>query len=307
MANEARKLYFPTNPKIIKEFLYVLRRIDGQEEKTPKEEWKKYRINQNCSGTGNPMGEDEVNILKKLNQEKIIKLKDGNVSGEVYYTYFRTTERFQGYKEVLDKKLEELDKKQKEREAPIDITPKDVIKQPTLREIQKDAEQGMRIIQEHQHQKELQRREFKQRRILNSKEDKKIHALNTIIEYIEPYYPKQKNISMDYYYFNFEDRMVDSKLFEKFLEETKKEKCFKDFNRTNYTGGTKFSFIEVDLKKIKEFKERIDKRLKEESTPPKKELFKLFPEIYGMGINLKVLPDRFKMLWDNLIKKFTKK
>lgn len=163
-------------------------------------------------------------------------------------------------KNFIIKKTEEMDVYNIEAE-PKEIFTENIIKQPTFSEIQESAEQGNMILRGHYHQEELQRKAFKQQRILNSENDKRIHALNIIAEHIGPYYPKQKNINIDYYYFNYEDRMVDSKLFEKFLEETKKEAVFKDFVRTNYAGGTRFGFININIENLNKFKEKLKEKL----------------------------------------------
>jgi len=159
----------------------------------------------------------------------------------------------------------------KPHQEPVELFKNNVVKEQTYEEITKDARRWSEILSERNHQTQLQRKGFKQQRILNSKEDKKIHALDIITERIKPYYPQQKDISIDYYYFNYEDRMDDSKLFEKFLEEAKNKECFEQFSRTNCADGIGFSFFNVDLKKITKFKEKLLIKLKN-LTPSKTDL-----------------------------------
>lgn len=98
----------------------------------------------------------------------------------------------------------------------------------------------------------IHKENLKQNRILAAKEDKFTHALNTIIEWSE-HYEDGKNFPLDYYYFNFEDRMDDSKTLERFLDKLKDAGCFKSWSRTNYTGGTRFGFVGVSLEKLKSY------------------------------------------------------
>lgn len=142
----------------------------------------------------------------------------------------------------------------------IDLTPKMDIKQPTWAEISKASVKGTSETIKMNFEKEMQNKQFKNQRILNSKEDKKVHALNTIIERIEPYYHDQKNIIIDYHYFNYEDRKDDSRLLEKFLDTAKNRHCFTNFTRTNYSGGTKFSFTDINLDKIKKYRDELLKQ-----------------------------------------------
>ena len=103
---------------------------------------------------------------------------------------------------------------------------------------------------------EEMRKKMKYDRILNSKKDKYEHALDIIIERIESYDDNRKSESIDYYYFNFEDRMVDSRMLERFFQKLKKFGCFSNFNRTNYASGTRFSFSEISISKLKKYKRK---------------------------------------------------
>ncbi len=131
-------------------------------------------------------------------------------------------------------------------------------------EIQEKAAEGMRWTLDRQLQEQLQRKRFKQDRILQSKEDKYIHAINEIIERLESYDDGQTNISIDYHYFNFEDRMDDSKIFERFLDKLVHAGCLEKFGRSNYASGTNFSFIGVNLKKLKEYKTTLGEEKKDD-------------------------------------------
>lgn len=126
-------------------------------------------------------------------------------------------------------------------------------------EITGEADRGMRWLNEKHHQTQLQRKQFKQDRILQTKKDKYVHAIDEIIERLESYDDGRKNISIDYHYFNFEDRMDDSKIFERFLDKLVRAGCLEKFGRSNYAGGTSFSFIGVDLGKLKKYREKIIK------------------------------------------------
>lgn len=109
------EINLPTNPDIIEEYLYLLNIIDKETQRASKEEWIKHGINQGLFASGVPVGEQETNILRKWNQEGIIKLKNSNLDGKEYWTYLKPTERFQEYK----KRLEEQSKKVKAKDEEI--------------------------------------------------------------------------------------------------------------------------------------------------------------------------------------------
>lgn len=153
----------------------------------------------------------------------------------------------------------------------IDITPKMDIKHPTLAGISRDSQRGMGEIAKRHHAEEMQRRQFKNQRILNSKEDKKIHALNTIIERTEPCYPSQKDVSIDYYHFNYEDRVDDGKLLANFLDIAKNKGCFNGFTTTNDFRKTIINFIEIDLNKTKKYRDELLEQQNNLNTKKRKE------------------------------------
>ncbi len=167
-------------------------------------------------------------------------------------------------------------------------------------EIRKDMrEEGIRQMERIEREK-LHKEQLKQDRILRTSIDKYTHALDLIIERAE-YAEDGNSFSIEFYDFNFE-KMIGSRMLEKFLTEMQKSGCFEKYTRTNYDGGTRFGFIKPNIKILKKFREE-NKKVDQK----KEELLKLSPEIYGMGINLKVLLNKCKMFCNKLIKKFTKK
>ncbi len=120
-------------------------------------------------------------------------------------------------------------------------------------ELIKKAEQARirqhkEVLAERRHGQDL-----KQKRILATKEDKFTHAINLIIERAEYQKTKSDSFSIDYHDFNFADTMDESRVLEGFLDKLKKAGCFKNWSRTNYTGGTRFGFVGVSLKKLKSY------------------------------------------------------
>lgn len=139
------------------------------------------------------------------------------------------------------------------------------------KEIEGQTSEWMMKSQEQRQKKSLQDEQFKQNRILQSKEDKRIHALNTIIERLGPYYPGQKNILVDYHYFNYENRMDDLNLLKKFLEEAKGFGCFREFNVSSGP-RTRFGFLDANLEKIKEYRDNLRDQLSPEMVQPDKKI-----------------------------------
>lgn len=101
------------------------------------------------------------------------------------------------------------------------------------------------------------RENLKQKRILASKEDKFIHAINLIIERAEYQKTKRDSFSIDYHDFNFEDTMDESRVLEGLLEKLKKDGAIKGYSRQNYTGGTRFGFSGVNIPKLKQARHKI--------------------------------------------------
>ncbi len=222
-------------------------------------------------------------LLPKNFNKRYQKIK--NELAEDAEQILREKEDAKPHAKLIREGLEKIDERQKEKEeikeeVKKELFGEDKIKRPTFEEITKEGREWMEELNERNHQERLQNKYFKQQRILNSKEDKRIHAINTIIEHIKPFYLNQKNISIDYYYFNFEDRMDDSKRFEQFLEELKYAGCFKGFKRQNYTGGVKFHFFEVNVDKLEKYKRNFSKGSEEN---------KIKVEVEGLQDGLKAI------------------
>ena len=141
---------------------------------------------------------------------------------------------------------------------PIDKSKKiQAIAKPARIEISKVSHGWMSDMTKINFEKEMERKRVKNQRILNSKEDKKIHALNTIIERAEPYFPDQKNVDIDYYHFNYEDRADDGNLLLKFLDLAKNKECFSEFTSTQNWRKTLINFTDINLDKIKEYRDEL--------------------------------------------------
>ena len=211
--------------------------IQEEEKERIRSEWLKY---DNYDG-----------ILRRndLKNKLVIKLKKGINS-----------DFFNQIKQVVRERLEKTDIKEP-KELFIENNDEGITFEEILSKNNFGEEHSK--MRDRQHQERLQRENSKQQRILNCKEDKRVHALNTIIEHIESSRSKQKNISIDYYNFNYESRMDASKIFKYFLEQIKKEKCIENYSRSGYSGGTRFGFIGVNVNKLKEFREKLEKEIKE--------------------------------------------
>lgn len=108
---------------------------------------------------------------------------------------------------------------------------------------------------------------LKQNRILSTKENKYTHAVDTILEWIEKVeYPNslignagnQRSCSIDYHYFNFEDRFDASRgLFEPFLNKLKSMECISAWKRQTHVRGSRYIFFEVNKDKLKEYKNEL--------------------------------------------------
>jgi len=156
--------------------------------------------------------------------------------------------------------LKELNLRIKPRyEQPIELYKEPLIKEKTWGEFEKEMQEGMKIDREHQHQEKMQIRQLKQNRILASKADKYSHALDLIIERAE-IRGNGKDLIIDYYYFNFEDRMDDLMVLTHYLEKLKENKCFESSEKRNRSGGTDIIFIKVDIENLKKFKEKQEEK-----------------------------------------------
>ena len=140
----------------------------------------------------------------------------------------------------------------REQNRPIELHTNDIVPDQT-EELKKEMEEASRW-QAEQDQKDRQHKELmKQNRILATKIDKYSHALDLIIEQAE-YNDNESGFSIDYYCFNFEDRMTDSRMLEKFLVEMQNNCCFEKYIRTNYAGGVRFGFTGTNIINLKKFK-----------------------------------------------------
>ena len=180
---------------------------------------------------------------------------------------------------------------------PIEIFTNEIIPDRTTTELQREMDKARKWEIERWERERLHREQMKQDRILRTPIDKYTHALDLIIERAE-YAGDRNSFSIEFYDFNFE-QMIGSRMLERFLNELQNNGCFEKYTRTNYAGGARFGFMKSNIKNLRKFREKkVDTK--------KEELLKLSPEIYGMGINLKVLANKCKMFWNKLIKKFTK-
>ena len=205
-------------------------------------------------------------------------------------------------KEEVDKKL----KKEDYIRRPVEIFTNEVVPDRTA-EIEKLITEGQIRQSERIERERLHREQMKQDRILRTPVDKYTHALNLIIERAE-YAENGNNFSIEFYDFNFE-QMIGSKMLEKFLTEMQKDGCFERYTRTNYSGGTRFGFIKPNIKNLKKFKEKGEKKYSPQDKKSKfekldllekqrgEEIIKLSPEIYGMSIDLKALFKKFWKFW----------
>ena len=134
-------------------------------------------------------------LLPKNFNKRYQKIK--NELAEDAEQILREKEDAKPHAKLIREGLEKIDERQKEKEeikeeVKKELFGEDKIKRPTFEEITKEGREWMEELNERNHQERLQNKYFKQQRILNSKEDKRIHAINTIIEHIKPFYLNQK-------------------------------------------------------------------------------------------------------------------
>lgn len=96
--------------------------------------------------------------------------------------------------------------------------------------------------------------DLKQKRILATKEDKFIHAINLIIERAK--YQSSPSFSIDFYDFNFEDTMDNLRVLLGFLDSLVASGCLKSYSKTSYTGGVRIYFNGVDIAKLEDFRDK---------------------------------------------------
>jgi hypothetical protein len=98
--------------------------------------------------------------------------------------------------------------------------------------------------------------------MLACKDGKYIHAIKIIIERAE--IANSENLSVDFYYFNFEDRMDDLMLLTNFFDRMKEAGCFANYDRHTGVGRVNLIFSKIDLQNLKTFlKEQILKQQKD--------------------------------------------
>jgi hypothetical protein len=143
-------------------------------------------------------------------------------------------------------------------------------------EFNRKIEEAGRWQAEQRQAERLHRERMKQDRILRTPVDKYTHALDLIIERAECA-GNGKNISIEYYDFNFPDRMDDLRVLTHFLEKLQTKKCFESYGKTNYAGGTRLSFIKPNIKNLKKFREKeTDQKPKTITAKDKTEIPKFF-------------------------------
>jgi len=104
---------------------------------------------------------------------------------------------------------------------------------------------------------------IKNERIIRSQEDKRVHALQIIIEHAEPNYPKNKNISINYDYFNYENMMSSVNLLRAFLTKAQNAGCFVKHSHVSLTGHSVISLEGVNLEALKKYKNKLINSIKD--------------------------------------------
>lgn len=150
------------------------------------------------------------------------------------------------------------------------VTSSEVYYPQTIPDKTRGFERLVRKASEREHQRNLderkRREDAKNARILASKEDKYLHAVNLIIEHREakdnPIYLGNGNdptsFSIPYYFFNFEDHIKIRDLLEAFLFKLKNAGCFESFDRSPATPlGSDVIFHKINLEKLKEYRDTI--------------------------------------------------
>lgn len=140
------------------------------------------------------------------------------------------------------------------------------------------------------------RQKLKNDRILATKQDRYEHALDVIIEKFsfQSQTNDSENIAIDYHYFNFEDRMEESRMLEAYFEKLRHADCFEKWERNNYAGGTNFSFFKVRLDKLNIFRKK-DNKIDHAVSVIEKIEIKKNEEIQATNDNLFVLLGKHKL------------
>jgi len=122
-------------------------------------------------------------------------------------------------------------------------------------------------IRQRQENLEEKRRgeDVKNARILASREDKYLHAINLIIEHAGAAIPVKNldtgistiSYSIPYHFFNFENHTTYRNLLETFLSKLKEAGCFEDFFMSTHFWDTNFGFLHVDIHKLMVYKEQL--------------------------------------------------
>jgi hypothetical protein len=132
------------------------------------------------------------------------------------------------------------------------------------KELDRIMHENARAERELSEKKRLAYMQAKQARIAQSREDPRIHALNTIIQYCEPEYPEKKSLRIRFFHFNYED-MVGAKALEAFLNKAKTFDCFKTVSHSNGPGQSFICLNGINLKRLKQFKKNIESEIRDES------------------------------------------
>lgn len=148
-------------------------------------------------------------------------------------------------------------KTKKENERPVEIFTNEVVPDRTA-EIEKEMRETQIRQMERMEREKLHKEQMKQDRVLRTPIDKYSHALDLIIERAK-YAENGNSFSIEFYDFNFE-KMIGSRMLEKFLTEMQNYGCFKKYTRTNYDGGTRFGFIKPNIKELKAFRKKREKQ-----------------------------------------------
>ena len=206
------------------------------------ERWKKSLLDALITQSNLPVSEEDLKNYIILRIENLNELKE--------------------IKKEVDKKIKEKERITARKEGqPVELFTNEVVPDRTA-EIERQMNEARKWEVERWERERLHKEQLKQDRILRTPVDKYTHALDLIIERAE-FAEDGNSFSIEFYDFNFE-QMIGSRMLEKFLTELQNNGCFEKYERTNYAGGTRFSFLKVNIKNLKKFKERKGKKIKRE-------------------------------------------
>lgn len=99
------------------------------------------------------------------------------------------------------------------------------------------------------------RENLKQQRVFSTKEDRRVHAINVIIERTESIVGRKKDVNIDYHHFNYEDdNETVVHVFMPFLQKLKEADCFTSFERNTGVNQVRFSFHEINIDKLLQYR-----------------------------------------------------